>query len=150
MYAPVLEAGHTVANRYRPLLLAAAIYDCVLGLAFLFFAGPISHTLGFALAADPVYVQLAAGLIGLMGLGFYFAWREPLLNRDIIVMGAVGKAFYILLAIVTQLRGTIPHPVFLLLAGIDLVFFAVFVQFLRETKAVRAAVAAVIAERSAT
>lgn len=150
MQSPPIEAARGAVERYRPALLVAALYDGLLGLAFLFFAGPVFAWLGIAPAADPVYVQLAAGLIAIMGLGFYFAWREPLLNSDIVLLGAVFKAFYILLAIYAQIQGHVPHAVFLVFAVIDAVFFLVFWLFLRETSAARNALAALVAGRAAS
>ena len=149
MAASVRELALGVSERYRPVLLAAALYDGLLGLAFLFFAGPIFQALGAAFTADPLYAQLAAGLIAIMGLGFYLAWREPLLNGDIVLLGVVFKAFYVLLAISAQLRGETPHGLFLLFAAIDVVFLVLFLLFLRETSAARAALASAAARQSA-
>jgi hypothetical protein len=118
-------------------LLIAAVYDGLLGLLFLFFAAPLFRALGIESAADPVYIQLAAGLIAIMGFGFYLAWRDPLLNGDIILMGAVFKVFYIVLAVITQIQGQIPHPLFLVFAAADVVFLIVFIAFLRDVSAVR-------------
>jgi hypothetical protein len=121
----------------------------LLGLAVLFFFGPIFRQLGITSTADAVCVQLAAGLIAIMGLGFAFVWREPLINRDIAVLGAVFKAFYILLAIAAQLRGELPHPVFLLFAGIDAVVLIIILFFLQDTRAAAAAPRALGAGRTA-
>lgn len=100
---------------------------------FLFLAEPIFSALGIENAADPVYVQLAAGLIAIVGLGFFLAWRAPLRNRDLVLLGAVFKAFYILLAVYALVRGEVPHPVFLAFAAVDVAFLVVFVRFLQDT-----------------
>ena len=139
MQSPAIEAARIAVNRYRYVLLLAAIYEGLLGLAFLFFSGSIFRILGVEFTADPVYVQLAVGLIAIMGLGFYFAWHDPLINGDIVRLGVVFKAFYILLAIYALIRGELPHGVFLLFAGIDVVFFLVFLLCLRDTSVARAA-----------
>lgn len=148
MQSPAFETARGVVERYRPVLLVAAIYDGLLGLAFLFLAGPIFSMLGIALVADPVYVQLAAGLIAIMGLGFYFAWRDPLINRDIVLLGVVFKAFYVLLAVYAQLRGEVPHGVFVLFAAIDAVFFVLFLLMVRETSSARTALTELVAGRT--
>jgi hypothetical protein len=149
MHSPPIEAARIAAERYRVPLLLAALYDGLLGLAFLFFMGPIFRALGVEFAADPVYAQLAAGMTAIMGLGFYLAWRDPLVNGDIVLMGAVYKAFYVLLAIYTQIRGQIPHGVFLLFAVIDVMFFVVFVLYLRDARVVRAAISDFVTGRAA-
>jgi hypothetical protein len=149
MQLPAIEAARTTIDRYRPVFLLAALYDGLLGLAFLFFWEPIFRMLGIESTADPVYVQLAAGLIAIMGLGFYFVWREPLINSDIVLLGVVFKAFYIVLAIYAQIRGEVPHAVFVLFAAIDAAFFLAFVLFLRDTSAARAALSRLTAGRAA-
>lgn len=143
-----IDADLVNIERYRLPLLAGALYDGLLGLAFLFFAGPLFALLGIAMAADPVYVQLAAGLVAIMGFGLYLAWRDPLLDGDIVLMGVVFKAFYIALALYALATGGLPHWIFLLLAAIDLVFLIVFVLFLRDTSDARAALARSIPGRS--
>ena len=87
----------------------------------------------------------SAGLIAIMGLGFFLAWRDPLRNRDLVLLGAVFKAFYILLAAYALVRGEVPHLVFLIFAAIDVLFLIVFVRFLQGTGAAHAAVGASIA-----
>ena len=145
MHLPAFDEARTTANRYRPVLLLCAVYDGLIGLAFLFLAGPLFRIFGIEPAADPVYIQLAAGLIAIMGLGFFLAWRDPLVNGDLVLLGAVFKAFYILLALFAFVRGAVPHPVFLLFAVVDIVFLVVFVRFLRETGAARSALSAWVA-----
>ena len=141
MQSLAIENARAAANRYRPVLLLSAIYDGLLGLAFLFFSEQFFRALGVETTADPVYVQLAAGLIAIMGLGFYLAWRNPLVNWDLVLLGTVFKAFYILLAVWAQFRGELPHPLFLLFALIDVFFFVILLLFLRDTRAARSALA---------
>ena len=135
MHSPQIDDAGTLVSQTRPVLLLCAVYDGLLGLAFLFFSGPIFRALGIENSADPVYVQLAAGLIAIMGLGFFLAWRDPLRNRDLVLLGAVFKAFYILLAAYTLVRGEVPHPVFLVFAVVDVLFLIVFARFLQGSAA---------------
>ena len=145
MHSPQIDDAGPLVSQTRPVLLLCAAYDGLIGLAFLFFAEPIFRALGMENAADPVYVQLAAGLIAIMGLGFFLAWRDPLLNRDLVMLGTVFKAFYILLAAYALVRGEVPHAVFLVFAAIDVVFLIVFARFLQGSAAAHAAVAACLA-----
>ena len=148
MPSPAIEAARNALDRYRLPLLLTAIYDGLLGLIFLFFSGPIFRSLGIEPPANPVYVQLAAGLIAIMGLAFYLAWRDPLVNSDLVLVGVVFKAFYVLLAIYAQIRGEIPHGLFLVFAGIDAVFLLVFLSYLRDAGAAREAIHDLIAGRT--
>ena len=148
MRSPRFDYARLLANRVRPALLIGAVYDGLIGLAFLFLAEPIFRALGIVGPADPVYVQLAAGLIAIMGLGFFLAWRDPLLNRGLVLLGAVFKGFYIVLAGYALIRGDVPHPVFLVFAVVDVLFLIVFARFLLNTGAERAALAARVAGQS--
>jgi hypothetical protein len=130
------------AGRYRPVLLAGAVYDGALGLLFLFFHAPVFRVLGVAPGTDPIYVELAAGLIALLGFGLFLAWREPLLGGGLVLYGAAAKAFYVGLAVYALVSGQLPHPLFLVLAVVDIVFFAAFVGFLRATRPARDALRA--------
>ena len=49
MQSPAIEAARIAVNRYRVVLLLAALYEGLLGLAFLFFSGPIFRVLGIEL-----------------------------------------------------------------------------------------------------
>ena len=149
MHSPAIEAARAAVDRYRLPLLLAAIYDGLLGLIFLFLADPIFRALGIDLGANLIYAQLAAGLIAIMGYGFYLAWRDPLLNGDIVLLGAVFKAFYILLALYALARGELPHGLFLIFAAIDVIFLIVFVLHLRDAVVVRTAMASLVGERAA-
>jgi hypothetical protein len=149
MPSPAIEAARLALDRYRLPLLLTAIYDGLLGLVFLFFSDPIFRSLGVEPPANPVYVQLAAGLIAIMGLGFYLAWRAPLVNTDLVLVGTVFKAFYVVLAIYAQIRGQIPHGLFLLFAAIDAAFLLIFLSYLRDASAVRAALENLVSGRTA-
>jgi hypothetical protein len=130
MQSPAPESPIAAIRRYRLLLLAAALYDGILGLVFLFFGGSVLAQLDVPAPENPVYIQLAAGLIAIFGLGFYLASRHPLLNVDIVRLGVVFKVFYIVLALLALVQGTLPHPLFLLFAAVDTLFLALFLIFL--------------------
>jgi hypothetical protein len=118
-------------NGYRMAFLIGAIYDGLLGVLFLVASGPILQALRVDVPDNPVYLQLAAGLIALMGLLQYYVWRDMERNLDIIRVLIAFKAYYVLLALVTTLRGDLPHPVFGVLAVIDLLFLIAFLGYLR-------------------
>lgn len=116
---------------YRTAFLVGAFYDGILGLLFLVAAGPILRALGVPVPDNLVYLHLAAGLIALMGLLQYYVWRDMERNVDIIRVLVAFKAFYVLLAVVAWLRGDLPHPLFGLMAVVDLGFFLAFLGYLR-------------------
>ena len=115
----------------RLAFLIGAIYDGVLGLIFLLAPRAIMTVLGIPFPENAIYLQLAAGLIALMGLLHYFVWRDRVSNADIITVLVVFKVFYVLLTILSASQGRLPHPLFGVFAVIDLLFFLVFLGALR-------------------
>ena len=114
----------------RPLFLLAALYDGVLGAAFLFFLGPIFAALGAAPPDDPVYARLIAAFVFVQGLGYVYVALAPRRNVDLVKVGAVYKAAYIVVALLALGEGDLPHGLFAWLAAVDLLFLAGFLWFL--------------------
>ena len=106
----------------RLLLTAAAVYDVLLGLLFLFLFRPLLGLLGVAVPENPIYLQLAAGCIALFGLGFWHAAQHPVRNLDLVRLGVGMKVFYVALAVYAAAVGLLPHPLFLVLALLDALF----------------------------
>ncbi len=116
----------------RATLLIGAIYDGILGILFLVAATPLMDLLGIPMPPNPIYMQLAAGLIAIMGLLQFYAWRDLERNADIIRVLIAFKAFFILLAGWAQLQGELPHPIFGVFALIDVAFLVAFLMYMRK------------------
>jgi hypothetical protein len=81
--------------RWIPLLFAvAALYDGVLGLAFLFAPGWPFATFGVTPPNHMGYVQFPAALLLIFGLMFLAIARDPLANRNLIPYGILLKLAY--------------------------------------------------------
>ena len=124
MTAPVPNGG------IRSALLIGAIYDGLLGLVFLLAARPVMEALGVPMPDNPIYLQLAAGLIAIMGLLQFYAWRDLERNADIIRVLIAFKGFFVLLAGWSYFNGNLPSPVFGVFALIDIAFLIAFLFYL--------------------
>jgi len=84
---------------YRNLFLIAALYDFVLGFAFFFFL-PFFFKEIFDIAVPiyPAFYQGGAAFIFVMGIGFYFVYRNMYKNVDIVRIGIIFKSVYTALA----------------------------------------------------
>lgn len=116
---------------FRWLFLLAALYDGVLGVAFLLFSGPIYTALGAPPPADPVYLRLIAAFVAVQGLGYAFVWRNLLRNLDLVRVGVVYKAIYISVVLLAVAEGDFPHVAFVWFAAGDALFLVAFLRYLR-------------------
>ncbi|HLC96091.1 MAG TPA: hypothetical protein VJH97_02115 [Candidatus Nanoarchaeia archaeon] len=115
----------------KKLFLTAAIYDIVLGIAFMLLYQPIFTLFNIALPTYPMYLQMAAALILIIGIGFYFVYLNPKKNRDLVKVGILQKIAYIVIASYYFFIG-VAHIVFMIFVILDFVFLLFFVKHIKE------------------
>jgi len=124
---------------YRILFLVAALYDFVLGFAFFigmtYFFENIFKIPG---PNYPAFSQAAAAFVFVMGIGFYFVYRNLYRNIDIVTLGIVFKLVYTALAFYYVFIVGMPW-IFSVFGFLDLIFIVFFVFFLRAIKKEREA-----------
>ena len=109
----------------KPLYLIAALYDGVLGLAFI-----IAPMQIFAMyAVEPpnhmAYIQFPAFLLIIFAIMFYRVAMDPVKNRELILYGCGLKVSYCSLVLVYGLTTGIPS-MWIPWAWADLVFLVLF------------------------
>ena len=119
---------------YKLLFLIAAIYDLVLGLAFLFFYKLIYQTLNIPLPQYPAYISLSAAFVFVLGIAYYMVYQNLYANRDLVKIGTIYKVAYALVVFYYFFFETLPHNSFLIFGFIDLIFLGLFIEFLASTK----------------
>jgi hypothetical protein len=120
----------------KPLFVIAAIYDAVLGLAFLFFAAPIFSLYGVEPPNHPAYVQFPALLLLIFAAIFIRIAKDPKGQRTLIPYGMALKASYSGLTFWHELTGGVPS-MWVPWAWADLGFLLAFIiawQNLRQSK----------------
>jgi len=125
------SAGGQVSSSWRAFFLVAAIYDMLLGAAFVVLGEQILRTIGMELPPHIAYIQLAAVFIFVQGLGYWLVYRDPVGNLGIVRVGIAYKAAYAGLAFWYLVIGALPSIFFIPWAIIDLLFLVGFVLFLR-------------------
>ena len=116
---------------YRILFLIAALYDFILG--FIFFAFMnffLEGVFKLPLPLYPAFFQAAAAFVFVMGVGFYFVYRNMYRNIDIVKVGIVFKLFYTGLAFYYVFFGGMPW-IFSVFGFLDIIFIVFFIFFLR-------------------
>lgn len=114
------------ATTARLVLIAAAIYDGLLGSLFLF-----SAPRAFALAGIPApshfgYAHFAAALLLIFALMFLAAAIQPAGNRNLIAFGMLLKIAYISVVAFHLTQGSVPAA-FLIFAALDAAWLLAFI-----------------------
>ena len=134
---------------YRRLFLVATVYDVVLGIVFLFFAGWAFDLLDIRNELpEGGYVSLIGAFLLVIGIAYWLIYRGDLVeNRDLIAVGTLYKLAYSGVGFWVWAFGEVPHVAFVAVFGIaDVVFFVLMLQcwlVVRREAAARGAVPAV-------
>ena len=120
----------------RPLFVVAALYDVLLGMAFLLAWSSIYARFGIAPPNHPGYIVFGAAAIAIFGIGFWFVAQAPERNRDIIKLGVLLKIAYAGTVLTYWAQGRIP-AMWVPFAWADLVFLVTFIAALRALPAPR-------------
>lgn len=108
-----------------PLFAAAAIYDGLLGLVFLFGAEAVYRMANVTPPNHPGYVQFPAALLIIFALMFAAIARRPMENRGLIVYGMLLKVAYCGVVGYHWGAGDLP-AIWKPFAVFDLIFFVLF------------------------
>ena len=113
-------------NWIKPLFLVAALYDGVLGLAFLIAPEEIFTMYEVIPPNHLAYVQFPAMLLIIFAIIFFRIAMDPLRNRELILYGCALKVSYCSLAFVYDMTTGI-SPMWIPWAWADLVFLVLFI-----------------------
>lgn len=109
----------------KPLFLLAALYDGLLGVAFLIAPAEIFAMYGVAAPYHLAFIQFPAFLLIIFAVMFYRIATDPPGNRDLILYGCALKASYCLLVLVYWLTTGI-SAMWIPWAWADLIFLMLF------------------------
>lgn len=121
-------------NFYRTVFAMASGYDLFLGFIFLFFHQAIYHLLGIQLPENPAYLHLATAFVFVQGISYYYVFRNPRQNTDLVKVGIWYKAVYSGIALYYLIAGGLPHLLFALFGIFDLIFGFLFILYLKDYK----------------
>ena len=117
---------------YRFLFSISAIYDFLLGVAFMFFAERAFAALGISdkLPAIRGYLTLLGAFVLVIGIGYFLIARGDLRqNADLILVGTLYKLAYSATAFYYWAQGSLPHVAFGAVFGVaDAVFFILMAE----------------------
>jgi len=120
-----------VTNRYAAGVFGTAgAFNVVVGAAGLFAPAAAIALLGIVTPPSALFLQLSMWLVLVLGFGYCLTALHPERNRDLMLVGAVGKLLVLPLALAAWRRGEMGIPG-VVASGGDLVFALLFFDVLR-------------------
>ncbi len=113
------------------LLVFAGCYNLLVGLTLTVFYHEAFKILGLPKPELMLFVQLVGILVGLFGVGYLIVARNPLENRNVLLLGFLSKALGTLIGLGYVVLGKVPISFFVLLIFSDIVYLPPFVVILR-------------------
>lgn len=112
----------------KNVFLISSIYDLVLGILFFLFYKPVFNFLNITIPSHPEYLQMSAAFVAVLGIGYFFIYRNIARNRDLWKLGILYKITYSLLIFYYYFILSTANITFLYFAFIDVVFVALFLM----------------------
>src|SRR5512140_3427142 len=84
---------------------AAALFNTLIGAIGLVAPSVTARLMGIEPPHNPIFAILASWLILVLGFGYVLVARNPAGNRDLMLLGAVGKLFVLPIMLAAWLRG---------------------------------------------
>ena len=117
---------------YKRMFFIGALWNFVGGAFIILATRWVFDTAGLAPPSPPLYYYAWIALFMTFGIGYYLVSRDLYRNRDIALLGAIGKFVFAMVFIwnFVAYSGQVPRFFLFPVAG-DLVFVVLFVMFLR-------------------
>ena len=117
---------------YRRMFLIGAIWNVAGGAFIIAATGWIFRSAGLTEPFPPLYYYAWIALFMTFGVGYYLVYRDMFRNRDIVLLGAIGKTAFaaVFLYDFAVYSGAVPRFFLFPVIG-DLIFVVLFVMFLR-------------------
>ena len=111
---------------WKPVLVFAAVYNVLAGLAMLVFYHEGYRGLGLDKTSFNLPIQLVGMCVVLFGLGYWITSRDPVENRNVLLLGMLSKGLGPLLAVRYILRGELPVWILIVFFFADLIYLLPF------------------------
>ncbi|HEX3726574.1 MAG TPA: hypothetical protein VHV08_10045, partial [Pirellulales bacterium] len=113
------------------LLCFAGCYNLLVGLNLVVFYHEALKTFGMPKPELMLFVQLTGILVGLFGAGYLIVARNPLENRNLLLLGFLSKALGSVLGVGYVVLGKLSLGFFILLVFSDILYLPLFLIILQ-------------------
>lgn len=117
----------------QQVLRAAAIYNLLWGAWVVLFPHHFFDLVGMARLNHPMVWQGMGMVIGVYGLGYWWAAKDPIIHWPIVLVGFLGKIFGPIGFFWNYLNGEVPFAFFYTLITNDFVWWGPFFLILKST-----------------
>ncbi len=135
--APTAAAGCGASRRTRAWLIAAGIYNLAWGVWVVGFPNAGFDLIGIARPNYPELWQCIGMIVGVYGIGYLIAARDPVRHWPIVLVGLLGKFFGPLGFLQAASSGRLPWIAGLTILTNDLLWWPSFVAALRSAYSAR-------------
>ena len=120
---------------FKRMFLTGSLWNLLGGVFILSFASWIFATAGLIRPHPPLYFQAWIALFMVFGIGYYMVFRDMYGNKNLVLLGMIGKLAFSIIFILNFLlfRGQVPSFFLIPVSG-DLVFVFLFGWFLLSAK----------------
>jgi len=112
-------------------LRAAAVYNILWGIWVVLFPNHFFELVGMASPLHPMIWQGMGMVIGVYGLGYWWAASDPLTHWPIVAVGFLGKIFGPMGFVMNYLQGNVPFGFFYTLITNDFIWWIPFFLILK-------------------
>lgn len=122
-------------NFYKGMFLIGALWNILGGIAIIVLTGWIFAEANLTLPHPPVYYHSWIALFVTFGIGYYMVYRNMYANRNIVILGIIGKLAFSAIFIYNMIafKGQIPVLFIIPVIG-DMIFVVLFGIFLNFTR----------------
>ncbi len=119
-------------NFYKKMFLIGALWNLLGGVGIVLFTGRIFASASLSPPHPPLYYQAWIALFMTFGIGYWMVSVDPYGNRNIVILGIIGKLAFSVTFVGNMLafRGEVPLLFVVPVVG-DLIFVVLYWMFLR-------------------
>jgi len=111
---------------WRVVLVFAAVYNLIAGFSMMIFYHEGFQQLGLEKTSFNLPIQLVGMCVALFGVGYWIVSRDPVENRNVLLLGMLSKLLGPLLAVRYILRGDLPVWILIVFFFADLIYLLPF------------------------
>ncbi len=120
-------------NPHKLMFTLAAWFNWLIAASFIFATNWTLNLWGISpVPESPVYLHFFGILVFMFGVGYFWISRDPVANRPLIKLGAIGKLLLVGVGVIDVLLGFVSWQVLMPLS-FDLLFSVLFFLALRVT-----------------
>lgn len=122
----MMESATDHPKWWNIVLTIAAVYNLIAGFAMMIFYHEGFAGLGLEKTSFSLPIQLVGMCVALFGVGYWIVSRNPVENRNVLLIGMLSKFFGPLLAIRYIVRGDLPPWILIVFFFADLIYLVPF------------------------